>query len=259
MFNKFKDLKQEVQKEFVLKYYPLILRRQQEAARLSKLEFLQRYLLIKNNSKPELNGKLSISKPAYKRYLKIVENIYVITFKSEKTDYISRSHIEPSYSKLDIPKLHKEKYGYELSTEILNRFDRGIFEEIWEQVNLDTVWDNKIINTQKEEEKRVKITAHLLQKSGLLNIVHQTLTNVINNNFETELIDNGNLAKGSFDFVNIYDSEVLKYNGNLFLRELEKELECSYVQRKEVEEEFDRGLELHYTPSYERLDFFDKE
>ena len=59
--------------------------------------------------------------------------------------------------------------------------------------------------------------------------------------------------------VNIYDSEVLKYNGNLFLRELEKELECSYVQRKEVEEEFDRGLELHYTPSYERLDFFDKE
>ena len=124
---------------------------------------------------------------------------------------------------------------------------------------MDTVWDNKIINTQKEEEKRVKITAHLLQKSGLLNIVHQTLTNVINNNFETELIDNGNLAKGSFDFVNIYDSEVLKYNGNLFLRELEKELECSYVQRKEVEEEFDRGLELHYTPSYERLDFFDKE
>ena len=49
------------------------------------------------------------------------------------------------------------------------------------------------------------------------------------------------------------------YNGNLFLRELEKELECSYVQRKELEEEFDRGLELRYTPPYERLDFFDKE
>ena len=258
MNNKFENLNQNAQKDFVLKYFPLIFRRQQEEAQLSKLEFLQRYLMIKGDSKSELNGKLLISKSAYKRYLKIVENIYIIRFKSEETDYISRSSIEPLYSKLNIPKLHEKKYGYELSAEILSRFDKDIIEEIWEQVNLDSFWDNMIIDAQKEQEKRVKFTAHLLQKSGLLGVVFQTLTNIINDNFETEEVDNGILTHTNFNLVNIHDSRVFKNNGNLFLGELEKELKRRYIKMKDAEEEFDRGLESHYTPPFERFDFFDE-
>ncbi|MBY4973388.1 hypothetical protein K6V43_08410 [Streptococcus suis] len=256
---KFENLNPNAQKDFVLKYYPLIFRRQQEEDQLSKLEFLQRYLMIKGNSKSGLNGKLLISKSAYKRYLKIVKDIYTIRFKSKETGHISRSSIEPFYSKLNIPKLHEKKHGFELSAEILSRFDKDIIEEIWEQVNLDSVWDNMIIGARKEQEKRIKLITHLLQESGLLDVVFQTLTNVIDDNIEVEEVDSGTLTHMNFILGNSHDSSIFKNNGNLFLRELKKELQLYYEKMKDAEDELDRGLELHYSHLFEHLDLFDEE
>ena len=60
MLHEFKNLSDVSKREFVLKYYPLILRSQQKKERLSKEEFLMRYLQVKRG---EHAGKLLISKP----------------------------------------------------------------------------------------------------------------------------------------------------------------------------------------------------
>lgn len=79
MLHEFKNLSDVSKREFVLKYYPLILRSQQKKERLSKENFDE----IFSSKRGEHAGKLLISKPAYKRYLRLIKYIGISRY-----DYI---------------------------------------------------------------------------------------------------------------------------------------------------------------------------
>ena len=258
MFNKFENLNDNSKKEFILKYYPLILRTQQEKDSLSKLAFLRRYFQV---SRGEYKGKLLISKSSYKRYLKIVKDLYLITFESEKSGDILRSDIEPFYSNLEIPKLHSVKFGYVLVDEILSKIDKDVFEEIFEKVNYNTSFERQIKKSEEEHSEKLKSTATLLQESGLLDIVFSTFCNIMENRYQNKggKANSDTLRVESFYLNTVLDSKSLKVNGEIFLEQFSKELEKLYQTTKESEEQFDRELELYYTPPYERFDYYDDE
>ena len=72
----FYDLNEKAQIDFILKYYPLIFKSQQQKSNVSATKFLQKYLMIKNDERKELNGKFLVSLASYKRYLFQIKTIY---------------------------------------------------------------------------------------------------------------------------------------------------------------------------------------
>ena len=97
----FNDLNEKAQIDFILKYYPLIFKMQQQKDKSSATTFLRKYLMIKNDKKKELIGKSLVSLASYKRYLSLIKTIYL--------DDLSYIGLASAYSKLKIPKLHQTK------------------------------------------------------------------------------------------------------------------------------------------------------
>lgn len=254
---KFKNLTKEKQKEFILKYYPLIFRRQQEHKNLSKLEFLRKYLMVKDKDS-EYNGKLLISKSAYKRYLNFIRDIFKVKYKVEATGYEYRTEIEPLYSQLKIPKLHQKKFDYELAEIILKNFDEGILQEIWERVQRETWFEFILEETNKEDAKLKEMTLILLYKTNLLSTVYNTLTYLSENRYqklESE-IDSEDLYDQSFFLERSFESDKMLKNGQSFLSRFKIELSKQVQEILKTEEEFNEVLDRYYTEPFQQLHYY---
>lgn len=258
MDTEFKNLTQEKQKEFILKYYPLIFRRQQEHEGLSKLEFLHNYFRVKDKDS-EHNGKLLISKSAYKRYLNVIRDIFKVIHKVETTGYERRTEIEPIYSQLKIPKLHQRKFGYELAEIILTNFDEGILQEIWQRVQKETWFERMIEEANKEDAKLKEMTLILLDKTNLLSTVYNTLSYLSENRYqklESE-IGSQDLYIQSFFLEEVVESGKILKNGQSFLNRFNIELNKLIQDILKAEDEFNKGLDRYYTEPFQRLDYYD--
>lgn len=247
----FNDLNEEAQIDFILKYYPLIFKMQQQKGNHSATAFLYKYLMVKDDKIPELYRKLLVSLASYKRYLSLIKTIY--------QDDLSYIGLVSAYSKLKIPKLHQTKYGKNLGYEILKRFDSDVFEKVFrsvqlsEQMNSSSEEHLKRFFENKEDNVR-KITL-LLDKLGLFDTVLNTLERLFKDNSKvitnfSELIDEVHKAKGhvNSDYLN---SEELQINAEAFIEQFKEEVNKQSLMNEESEKEIEDGFESHL--SYENI------
>ncbi|WP_261066371.1 hypothetical protein [Streptococcus mitis] len=247
----FNDLNEEAQIDFILKYYPLIFKMQQQKGNHSATAFLYKYLMVKDDKRPELYRKLLVSLASYKRYLSLIKTIY--------QDDLSYIGLVSAYSKLKIPKLHQTKYGKNLGYEILKRFDSDVFEKVFrsvqlsEQMNSSSEEHLKRFFENKEDNVR-KITL-LLDKLGLFDTVLNTLERLFKDNSKvitnfSELIDEVHKAKGhvNSDYLN---SEELQINAEAFIEQFKEEVNKQSLMNEESEKEIEDGFESHL--SYENI------
>lgn len=189
MLHEFKNLSDVSKREFVLKYYPLILRSQQKKERLSKEKFLMRYLQVKRG---EHAGKLLISKPAYKRYLRLIKYIGISRYdyiddiiKNEDGsysmslgDYPMFDVVEPHFSELDIPNIHQKKYGIDIPKHIIEKFDDDVLEEIWSIVSRNTLSDRFLKGRQLYLSGIGQEILKSLAELNLTELLYATLNNL---------------------------------------------------------------------------------
>lgn len=189
MLHEFKNLSDVSKREFVLKYYPLILRSQQKKERLSKEEFLRRYLQVKRG---EHAGKLLISKPAYKRYLRLIKYMGISRYdyiddviKNEDGsysislgDYLMFDVVEPHFSELDIPNIHQKKYGIDIPKHIIEKFDDDVLEEIWSIVSRNTLSDRFLKGRQLYLSGIGQEILKSLDELNLTELIYATLNNL---------------------------------------------------------------------------------
>ena len=211
----FNDLNKEAQIDFILKYYPLIFKTQQQKDNLSATGFLNKYLMIKDDERTELYRKLLVSLASYKRYLSLIKTIY--------QDDLSYIGLASAYSKLKIPKLHQEKYGINLVDKILERFDSDVFEKVF------------------------RIIALLLDKLGLFDTVLNTLERLFKANSKvitnfSELIDEVHKAKGHVNS-NYLNSEELQINAEAFIEQFKEEVNKQSLMNEKSQKEIDDLLE----------------
>ena len=237
----FNDLNEKAQIDFVLKYYPLIFKKQQQKDELSATRFLNKYLSIKNDERKELNGKRLVSLASYKRYLSQIKTIY--------RDDLSYIGLVSAYSKLKIPKLHQTKYGENLANVILERFDSDVFEKVFRIIQLSEQNDASIEDYLKKffenKEENVRKIALLLDKLGLFDTVLNTLERLSKDNSKvitnfSELIDEVHKAKGHVNS-NYLNSEELQINTEAFIEQFKEEvnkqslMKMNEKRQKEIE------------------------
>ncbi len=224
---------------------------QQQKGNHSATAFLYKYLMVKDDKRPELYRKLLVSLASYKRYLSLIKTIY--------QDDLSYIGLVSAYSKLKIPKLHQTKYGKNLGYEILKRFDSDVFEKVFrsvqlsEQMNSSSEEHLKRFFENKEDNVR-KITL-LLDKLGLFDTVLNTLERLFKDNSKvitnfSELIDEVHKAKGhvNSDYLN---SEELQINAEAFIEQFKEEVNKQSLMNEESEKEIEDGFESHL--SYENI------
>ena len=239
----FNDLNKEAQIDFILKYYPLIFKSQQQKNKLSATKFLNEYLMIKNDERTELNGKRLVSLASYKRYLSQIKTIY--------RDDLSYIGLVSAYSKLKIPKLHQTKYGKNLADVILKRFDSDVFEKVFRIIQLSEQNDASIEDYLKKffenKEDNVRKIALLLDKLGLFDTVLNTLERLFKDNSKvitnfSELIDEVHKAKGHVNS-NYLNSEELQINAEAFIEQFKEEVNKQSLMNEKSQKEIDDFLE----------------
>ena len=236
----FYDLNKKAQIDFILKYYPLIFKSQQQKNKLSAAKFLNEYLMIKNDERTELNGKRLVSLASYKRYLSQIKTIY--------RDDLSYIGLVSAYSKLKIPKLHQTKYGKNLADVILKRFDNDVFEKVFRIIQLSEQNDASIEDYLKKffenKEDNVRKIALLLDKLGLFDTVLNTLERLFKDNSKiitnfSEVIDEVHKAKGHVNS-NYLNSEELQINAEAFIEKFKEEVNKQSLMndksKKEIED-----------------------
>lgn len=247
----FNDLNEKAQIDFILKYYPLIFKIQQQKDKSSATTFLRKYLMIKNDKKKELIGKSLVSLASYKRYLSLIKTIYL--------DDLSYIGLASAYSKLKIPKLHQTKYGKNLGDEILKRFDSDVFEKVFRIVQSSEQHDTLIENYSKKffenKEDNVRKITLLLDKLGLFDTVLNTLERLFKDNSKvitnfSELIDEVHKAKGHVNS-NYLNSEELQINAEAFIEQFKEEVNKQSLMNEKSQKEIDDLLESHL--SYENI------
>lgn len=239
----FNDLNKEAQIDFILKYYPLIFKTQQQKDNLSATGFLNKYLMIKDDGRPELYRKLLVSLASYKRYLSLIKTIY--------QDDLSYIGLASAYSKLKIPKLHQEKYGINLVYKILERFDSDVFEKVFRIIQLSEQNDASIEDYLKKffenKEDNVRKIALLLDKLGLFDTVLNTLERLSKDNSKvitnfSELIDEVHKAKGHVNS-NYLNSEKPQINAEAFIEQFKEEVNKQSLMNEKSQKEIDDLLE----------------
>lgn len=249
----FNDLNKEAQIDFILKYYPLIFKMQQQKGNHSATAFLYKYLMVKDDKRPELYRKLLVSLASYKRYLSLIKIIY--------QDNLSYIGLASAYSKLKIPKLHQTKYGKNLGDEILNRFDSDVFEEVFGIIQLSEHNDALIENYSKKffenKEDNVRKITLLLDKLGLFDTVLNTLERLFKDNSKvitnfSELIEEVHKAKGHVNS-NYLNSEELQINAEAFIEQFKEEVNKQSLMNEESEKEIEIEDRFESHLSYENI------
>ena len=247
----FNDLNKKAQIDFILKYYPLIFKRQQQKNKLSAAKFLNEYLMIKNDKRTELNGKRLVSLASYKRYLSQIKTIY--------RDNLSYFGLASAYSNLKIPKLHQTKHNINLVDVILERFDSDVFEDVFTKISLSehmqaSEEDYLKKFFEKKEDNVRKITL-LLDKSGLFDTVLNTLERLFKDNSKvitnfSEVIDEVHKAKGHVNS-NYLNSEELQINAEAFIEKFKEEVNKQSLMNEKIKKEIEDVLESYL--SYETI------
>ena len=239
----FYDLNKKAQIDFILKYYPLIFKSQQQKNKLSAAKFLNEYLMIKNDERTELNGKRLVSLASYKRYLSQIKTIY--------RDDLSYIGLVSAYSKLKIPKLHQTKYGKNLADVILKRFDSDVFEKVFRIIQLSEQNDASIEDYLKKffenKEDNVRKITLLLDKLGLFDTVLNTLERLFKDNSKvitnfSDLIDEVHKAKGHVNS-NYLKNEELQINSEAFIEKFKEEVNKQSLMNEKSQKEIDDLLE----------------
>lgn len=247
----FNELNKKAQIDFILKYYPLIFKRQQQKNELSATAFLNKYLMIKNDKRTELNGKLLVSLASYKRYLSQIKTIY--------RDNLSYFGLVSAYSNLKIPKLHQTKHNINLVEVILERFDSDVFEYVFTKISLSehmqAFGEDYLKKFFEEKEDNVRKITLLLDKSGLFDTVLNTLERLFKDNSKvitnfSELIDEVRAAKGHVGS-NYLNSEELQTNAEAFIEKFKEEVNKQSLMNEKSKKEIEDVLESYL--SYETI------
>lgn len=247
----FNDLNKKAQIDFILKYYPLIFKTQQQKNELSAAKFLNEYLMIKNDKRTELNGKRLVSLASYKRYLSQIKTIY--------RDNLSYFGLASAYSNLKIPKLHQTKHNINLVDVILERFDSDVFEDVFTKISLSehmqaSEEDYLKKFFEKKEDNVRKITL-LLDKSGLFDTVLNTLERLFKDNSKvitnfSEVIDEVHKAKGHVNS-NYLNREGLQIIAEAFIEKFKEEVNKQSLMNEKSKKEIEDVLESYL--SYETI------
>ena len=247
----FNDLNKEAQIDFILKYYPLIFKTQQQKDNLSATGFLNKYLMIKDDGRTELYRKLLVSLASYKRYLSLIKTIY--------QDDLSYIGLVSAYSKLKIPKLHQTKYGKNLANVILEGFDSDVFEYVFTKISLSEHMQafgedylKKFFENKEDDVRKITLS---LDKLGLFDTVLNTLERLFKDNSKvitnfSELIDEVHKAKGHVNS-NYLNSEELQINAEAFIEQFKEEVNKQSLMNEKSQKEIDDLLESHL--SYENI------
>ena len=247
----FNDLNKEAQIDFILKYYPLIFKTQQQKDNLSATGFLNKYLMIKDDGRTELYRKLLVSLASYKRYLSLIKTIY--------QDDLSYIGLASAYSKLKIPKLHQEKYGINLVDKILERFDSDVFEKVFRIIQLSEQNDGSseaiLKRFLENKEADVREITLLLDKLGLFGTVLNTAKRLFKDNSKvithsSEFIDEIHKLKSHInsDYLN---SEELQINAEAFIEKFKEEVNKQSLMNEKSKKEIEDVLESYL--SYETI------
>ena len=247
----FNELNKKAQIDFILKYYPLIFKRQQQKNKLSATKFLHDYLMIKNDKRTELNGKKLVSLASYKRYLSKIKTIY--------RDDLSYVGLVSAYSKLKIPKLHQTKFGKNLVEVILERFDSDVFEYVFTKISLSehmqAFGEDYLKKFFEKKEGNVRKITLLLDKSGLFDTVLNTLERLFKDNSKiitnfSEVIDEVHKAKGHVNS-NYLNSEEVQINAEAFIEKFKEEVNKQSLMNEKSKKEIEDVLESYL--SYETI------
>ena len=247
----FNDLNKKAQIDFVLKYYPLIFKKQQQKSELSATDFLNKYLRIKNDKRTELNGKKLVSLASYKRYLSQIKTIY--------RDDLSYIGLVSAYSKLKIPKLHQTKFGKNLVDVILEGFDSDVFEYVFTKISLSehmqAFGEDYLKKIFEKKEGNVRKITLLLDKSGLFDTVLNTLERLFKDNSKiitnfSEVIDEVHKAKGHVNS-NYLNSEELQINAEAFIEKFKEEVNKQSLMNEKSKKGIEDVLESYL--SYETI------
>ena len=247
----FYDLNEKAQIDFILKYYPLIFKSQQQKSNVSATKFLQKYLMIKNDERKELNGKFLVSLASYKRYLSQIKTIY--------QDDLSYIGLVSAYSKLKIPKLHQTKYGKNLVEVILDNFDNDVFEKVFRTIHLSEQNDGSseaiLKRFLENKEADVREITLLLDKLGLFGTVLNTAKRLFKDNSKvithsSEFIDEIHKLKSHInsDYLN---SEELQINAEAFIEKFKEEVNKQSLMNEKSKKEIEDVLESYL--SYETI------
>ena len=247
----FNDLNEKAQIDFILKYYPLIFKSQQQKSNVSATKFLQKYLMIKNDGRKELNGKFLVSLASYKRYLSQIKTIY--------QDDLSYIGLVSAYSKLKIPKLHQTKYGKNLVEVILDNFDNDVFEKVFRTIHLSEQNDGSseaiLKRFLENKEADVREITLLLDKLGLFGTVLNTAKRLFKDNSKvithsSEFIDEIHKLKSHInsDYLN---SEELQINAEAFIEKFKEEVNKQSLMNEKSKKEIEDVLESYL--SYETI------
>ena len=249
----FNELNKKAQIDFILKYYPLIFKSQQQKSNVSATKFLQKYLMIKNDERKELNGKFLVSLASYKRYLSQIKTIY--------QDDLSYIGLVSAYSKLKIPKLHQTKYGKNLANVILEGFDSDVFEYVFTKISLSEHMQafgedylKKFFENKEDDVRKITLS---LDKLGLFDTVLNTLERLFKDNSKvitnfSDLIDEVHKAKGHVNS-NYLNIEELQINAEAFIELFKEEvnkqslLKMNEKRQKEIEGVFESYLSYETT------------
>ena len=249
----FNELNKKAQIDFILKYYPLIFKSQQQKSNVSATKFLQKYLMIKNDERKELNGKFLVSLASYKRYLSQIKTIY--------QDDLSYIGLVSAYSKLKIPKLHQTKYGKNLANVILEGFDSDVFEYVFTKISLSEHMQafgedylKKFFENKEDDVRKITLS---LDKLGLFDTVLNTLERLFKDNSKvitnfSELIDEVHKAKGHVNS-NYLNIEELQINAEAFIELFKEEvnkqslMKMNEKRQKEIEGVFESYLSYETT------------
>ena len=239
----FNELNKKAQIDFILKYYPLIFKSQQQKSNVSATKFLQKYLMIKNDERKELNGKFLVSLASYKRYLSQIKTIY--------QDDLSYIGLVSAYSKLKIPKLHQTKYGKNLANVILEGFDSDVFEYVFTKISLSEHMQafgedylKKFFENKEDDVRKITLS---LDKLGLFDTVLNTLERLFKDNSKvitnfSDLIDEVHKAKGHVNS-NYLNSEELQINAEAFIEQFKEEVNKQSLMNEKSQKEIDDLLE----------------
>ena len=249
----FNELNKKAQIDFILKYYPLIFKSQQQKSNVSATKFLQKYLMIKNDERKELNGKFLVSLASYKRYLSQIKTIY--------QDDLSYIGLVSAYSKLKIPKLHQTKYGKNLANVILEGFDSDVFEYVFTKISLSEHMQafgedylKKFFENKEDDVRKITLS---LDKLGLFDTVLNTLERLFKDNSKvitnfSDLIDEVHKAKGHVNS-NYLNIEELQRNAEAFIELFKEEvnkqslMKMNEKRQKEIEGVFESYLSYETT------------
>ena len=249
----FNELNKKAQIDFILKYYPLIFKSQQQKSNVSATKFLQKYLMIKNDERKELSGKFLVSLASYKRYLSQIKTIY--------QDDLSYIGLVSAYSKLKIPKLHQTKYGKNLANVILEGFDSDVFEYVFTKISLSEHMQafgedylKKFFENKEDDVRKITLS---LDKLGLFDTVLNTLERLFKDNSKvitnfSDLIDEVHKAKGHVNS-NYLNIEELQINAEAFIELFKEEvnkqslMKMNEKRQKEIEGVFESYLSYETT------------